>query len=182
MPNIDLGSVPEAPLERHESGLAPAGPGWFVVNVAEAAGMATDRMGEAAIFQGSERFEQLGINVRVLAPGQIASKFHVEDAEEAFLVLSGRCLLVAGEEERELAKGDFAFSPPGLGHVVVGTGDEPCTLVMVGSRKPDQGLRFPVGETAARHGASVDEPTSDPAVAYADAGEIRRGPLGRIPW
>jgi uncharacterized cupin superfamily protein len=174
--------IPETSLSRSDAGVAPAGPGWFVVNVAEAAGMRSDSMGEAAIFHGAQRFEEFGINVRILAPGQIAAKYHAENAQEAFLVLHGTCLLVVNDEERELAKGDFFFSPPGLPHVIVGAGSEPCTVLAVGTLKADQGLHFPLSPTAARHGAAVAEPTSDAAVAYADVGETSRGPLARIPW
>jgi hypothetical protein len=35
--------VPEAPLEESGSGLAPAGEGWFVVNVGDAMWLTTER-------------------------------------------------------------------------------------------------------------------------------------------
>jgi hypothetical protein len=38
---------------------------------------------------------------------------------------------------------------------------------MVGSRKPDGEIIYPVDEVAARHGASVDEETPSPEEAYA---------------
>jgi hypothetical protein len=38
---------------------------------------------------------------------------------------------------------------------------------MVGARRPDDSVHYPVNDLAARYGASVAEPTSDAAEAYA---------------
>jgi hypothetical protein len=53
----------------------------------------------------------------------------------------------------------------------VGAGDGPCVIVAVGARdksvdNPDWG-GYPVEETALRHGAGVEQETSDPQEAYA---------------
>lgn len=125
---------------------------------------------------------QLGLSLRVLAPGQIGSRYHAEDTDELFLVLRGTPLLIVEDEERELREGDLVHTPPGTPHVLIGAGEGPCTIVMVGSRAIDQNVRFLVSEAAARHGASVSEPTSDPAVAYADIPADEHEPLGRLPW
>jgi hypothetical protein len=61
--------------------------------------------------------------------------------------------------------------------VFVGAGDGPCAVLMVGSRRVDA-AHYPVDEVAARYGASVREPTDDPAVAYAD---WRREPWRPVP-
>jgi hypothetical protein len=39
---------------------------------------------------------------------------------------------------------------------------------MIGARRPDERIDYPVDATAAKHGASVAEATGDPDVAYAD--------------
>jgi hypothetical protein len=39
---------------------------------------------------------------------------------------------------------------------------------MVGARDDEATVHYPVDELAARHGASVEHPTDDPAEAYAD--------------
>jgi hypothetical protein len=50
---------------------------------------------------------------------------------------------------------------------------------MVGSR-PDEPIRFPMSEAAAKHGASVGKETADPDEAYAGwPGEYQ--PV-RLPW
>jgi hypothetical protein len=43
---------------------------------------------------------------------------------------------------------------------------------MVGARKPDDRVRYPVSELARSHGASVEHETTDPREAYAGWGEV----------
>jgi uncharacterized cupin superfamily protein len=164
---VTLEPVSEAKLEPGPGGLVPAGDGWFVVNVADAQAMHTDRYGGAALFEARPgSFPEFGINVRVLQPGQPNSLYHREDAQEAVLVLSGECLAIVEDEERPLRKGDFVHLPPGTAHVIVGAGDGPSMVLMVGTRKRPEELLYPVSEPAARHGASVAEETADESQAY----------------
>jgi uncharacterized cupin superfamily protein len=145
--------------------------GWFVVNVSEARA-ARHALG-ATVYgfeEPAERFPQLGINIRVLEPGQAASLYHSETLQEDFLVLSGECLAIIEGEERRLRAWDFVHCPPGTEHVFVGAGDGPAAILMVGARGDDQGVHYPVSEAAARHGASAERETSDPAEAYAPWG------------
>jgi hypothetical protein len=59
-----------------------------VVNLAEAEAIDSDDAGHAWTFENSaHRFPHFGINVHVLQPGEPASKYHAEEAQEAFLVL-----------------------------------------------------------------------------------------------
>jgi uncharacterized cupin superfamily protein len=160
-------SCPEAPLQRDESGgLTPAGDGWFIVNVAEAQAMHSERFGDGCRFEGATRFPEFGINVRVLPPGKPACLYHRESSQEAFLVLKGECLAIVEEQERRLRAGDFLVTPPGTNHVLVGAGTAPCVILMVGTRKADQELHYPVSPMAARHGASVERATSSLPEAY----------------
>ena len=177
-----LEPVPEAQLSDSPAGRAAETDGWFIVNVADGAGMHTNRFGDACRFEvAAGRFPEFGINVRVLAPGQPNCMYHREDAQEAFLVLSGECIAIIEEEERRMRTGDFLYTPPGTAHVVVGAGDGPCAVLMVGTRKEPEELLYPVSPVAARYGASVEEETSDEEAAYAGVeGELR--PLGRVPW
>ena len=90
-------SVPEAPLVPTEHGLVPKGQGWFVLNAREAQWWERDGRGvlcefEGAGFEGAADFEQLGINVTVLAPGEPMSMYHYENDQEDFLVLAGEAL------------------------------------------------------------------------------------------
>jgi uncharacterized cupin superfamily protein len=160
--------VPEAPLERTKHGAFPTGEGWFVVNVRDAQWFESDGAGFYAPFEGENaRFQELGINVNLLRPGEPSCLYHGEEAQEDFLVLAGECLLIVEGEERTLHAWDFVHCPPWTEHVFVGAGDGPCVLLAVGMRKKGRGLRYPVNEVARRHGAGVDTETSDPKEAYA---------------
>jgi uncharacterized cupin superfamily protein len=178
---VEFERVEEAPLERTEAGAAPQGDGWFVVNVADAVGIASDTMGSAAIFEGESKFPDYGINVHVLKPGEPNCMYHRENQQEDFLVLSGECVAIVEDEERRMRRGDFLHTPAGCAHVFVGAGDGPCAILMVGTRKEPDEVLYPVSEVAGRHGAAVERETPDPAEA--SAGRRRsRAPLGDVPW
>jgi uncharacterized cupin superfamily protein len=183
--------VPEAPLEDSDSGLAPAGDGWFVVNVRDAQWMTAENSeqkppGSECRFQSREfPFRQLGIKLRVLEPGQPNGLYHSENQQEAFLVLSGECRLLVDGEERLLRPWDFFDSPPGTEHIFVGAGDGPCAILMVGARLDREELHYQVSELAARYGASVEEETSDFAQVYARFEPSRRerpSYWDQLPW
>ena len=177
-----LEKVDEAPLVQTEAGVAPEGDGWFIVNVADAAGITSERLGDAAVFEGAERFPDFGINVHVLQPGQPNCMYHREAEQEDFLVLSGECVAIVEEEERPMKRGDFLHTPAGTAHVLVGAGDGPCAILMVGTRKDYDNVLYPVSPVAARYGGSVERETPHPREAYAGTGEKRRAPLGHVPW
>jgi uncharacterized cupin superfamily protein len=180
--------VPEAQLKDSGSGLAPATEGWFVVNVHDAEWWFAVSRGAACNFESEYgdpqvEFEQLGINLSVLEPGQ-SGVYHAESNQEAFLVLSGECRLLVEGEERRLRSWDFFHSPPWTEHAFVGTGEGPCVILMAGTRSGTE-VRYPVSELAARYGACVDEETSDVEQAYANVEWFRRErppDWDRLPW
>jgi uncharacterized cupin superfamily protein len=183
--------VPEAPLDDSGSGLAPAGDGWFVVNVRDAQWLTSESRGKKpsgseCAFESQEfAFPQLGIRLHVLEPGEPNGLYHSESEQEAFLVLSGECRLLVEGEERLLRPWDFFHSPAGTEHIFVGAGGGPCVIFMVGSRSGDWKVRYPVSELAARYGASAAEETSDPRQAYAGFEPSRRelpSYWDRLPW
>jgi uncharacterized cupin superfamily protein len=161
--------VPEARLESTEHGLVPQGDGWFVLNARDARWLERKGTGVVCRFEGESEFPQLGVNLRVLEPGEPMSMYHWEADQEDFLVLAGEALLIVEGEERRLRAWDFVHCPAKAKHTVVGAGDG-CLVVAVGARDLSEGPNwggYPVDETAQRHGAGVDEETSDPKVAYA---------------
>ena len=162
--------VPEAPLEQVDEGLAPAGPGWFVLNARDARWYDRGERGLVCLFEGEPEFEQVGINLFVLGPGNPMSMYHWEADQEDFLVVHGEALLIAEGEERPLRQWDFVHCPAGMNHVIVGAGDGPCVVVAVGARQhqdgPDLG-GYPVDDAARRHNAGVDVETTIPEEAYA---------------
>jgi uncharacterized cupin superfamily protein len=121
-------------------------------------------------FDGETEFPQYGVNLFVLGPAEPMSMYHWEADQEDFLVLSGEALLIMEGEERQLRRWDFVHCPVGASHVIVGAGDGPCVILAVGARANQEGDdwgAYPVDEAARRHGAGVDEETSDPKQAYA---------------
>jgi uncharacterized cupin superfamily protein len=179
---VSFEPVPEAELRQDGDGLVPAAEGWFVVNVADARATESQRFGKGARFEGrgDARFPEFGINVRVVEPGQPASLYHRENAQEAFLVLSGECLLIVEQQERPLRKGDFVHLPSGTAHVLVGAGTEPAAVLMVGTRKDPEELLYEVSDAAARYGGSADRETPDAREAYGP-NELNDTRLG-LPW
>ena len=168
-------------MEETPAGLRPQGDGWFVVNVADSFATAREGYGHAFRLGGEQSFRDYGLNVRVFEPGQATSLYHAESNQEDFLVLMGECILLVEGEERRLRQWDFFHAAPWTEHTFVGAGDGPCAVVMIGSRDPDEGIVYPVDETAARHGASVEVETEDPAEAYTSMGWAPPEP-GKRPW
>jgi uncharacterized cupin superfamily protein len=177
--------VPEAPLEQTDTGLVAKGDGWFVLNAKDARWYHADGRPALCNLEGETDFQQLGINIVVLEPGQPMAMYHWEADQEDFLVLSGEGLLIIEGEERPLRQWDLVHCPPDTKHVIVGAGDAPCVVVAVGARErsvdsPDWG-GYPVEEAAQRHGAGVEEETNEPDKAYAHL--TRREPTGyRREW
>jgi uncharacterized cupin superfamily protein len=130
---------------------------WFVLNVRDAPWVVNDAFGAYTRLGETDerRFQQIGINIGVLQPGQPACLYHGEEDQEGFLVLAGEALLLVEGEERPLKQWDYFHCPPWTEHVIVGAGDEPCVVLAVGARQ-GKGLVYPVSEVAAKHGASAE--------------------------
>jgi uncharacterized cupin superfamily protein len=171
-----LGSVvPESRLESTEQGLVPTGSGWFVLNARDAPWWAREGRGVLCEFEGfglenALDFEQLGVNLTLLQPGEPMSMYHWEADQEDFLVLSGEALLIVESQERPLRQWDLAHTPAGVPHTIVGAGSGPCVVLAIGARANQDGEGwggYPLDETAARHNAAAEEETTQAAVAYA---------------
>lgn len=161
--------VPEARLEQTEHGLAPSGDGWFVLNAKDAAWRHAEGRGAYSVFEGDREFPQLGIHLVILSPGDPMAMYHWEADQEDFLVVAGEALLIVEGEERTLKQWDFVHCPPETKHTIVGAGDTPCVVLAVGSREhqDDPGWGgYTVDETALRHGAGVEQGTTEPEEAY----------------
>jgi uncharacterized cupin superfamily protein len=174
-------AVDEASSEETPYGRYITSDGWFVLNLAEALAVRNQEKGGATYpLEAREApFRDFGARVTVLPPGEPNALYHSEGVQEGFLVLSGECTLIVEEEERALRAWDYFHCPAHTRHVLVGAGDGPCAILMIGSR-PDVELRYPASEVAAKHGASVARDTDVPDEAYADwPGEYE--PV-RLPW
>ena len=189
--------VQEARLEDAGSGLTPVTPGWFVVNVADAAWLRNDAFGNRCHFESNRRvlmdrpgaepqsFAEAGFTLAVLEPGKPTGMYHAESRQEDFLVLAGECLMVIEEHERPLRAWDFVHCPPGTNHVFIGRGDGPCVIFMAGSRHEGSTILYPRSEAALRHGGGVETETASPHEAYARFSHWRLGrpdTWAELPW
>jgi uncharacterized cupin superfamily protein len=162
--------APEARLDSTEHGLLPSGEGWFVLNARDARWRHAPGRDALCVFEGEPEFPQIGINLRVLQPGESMGMYHWEADQEDFLVLAGEALLIVEGEERPLRQWDFVHCPAGTKHIVLGAGEGPCLALAVGARDRSTGDDwggYTVDETARRHGVSVDQETTDAKEAYA---------------
>jgi uncharacterized cupin superfamily protein len=172
----------EATFDETPYGRNPAEEGWFVLNLGDALALRNEEKGGAIIplEPRGGPFENFGVNVHVVWPGEPSALYHSENAREAFLVLSGECTLIVEEQERSLRQWDFFHCPAGTRHIFVGAGESPCAILMIGTRSESEELHYPVSEVAAKYGASVAKETPNPDEAYADwPGEYVPVPL---PW
>ena len=75
--------------------------------------------------EGEAHFDQLGLGMYWLEPGEPMAMYHHEAGQEDFLVLQGEALLIVEGEERPLRRWDLVHCPPRVPHVIVGAGDAP---------------------------------------------------------
>ena len=174
--------VKEARSEETPYGRYITSDGWFVLNLADALAVRNEEKGGATypLEPRELPFDHVGVHVRVLWPGDPNALYHSEGTQEGFLVLSGECTLIVEEQERPLRQWDYFHCPADTRHVIVGAGDGPCAILMIGARPEVETLHYPESEVAAKYGASAAKTTDEPDEAYADwPGEYL--PV-RLPW
>ena len=143
-------SIPEARIEETPAGRVPAATAGSSSASIGARGFATEGHGVFCPFESPDAdFEDFGLNVHVLQPGERSALYHAENVQEGFLVLAGECIAVVEEEERRLRAWDYLHCPAGTRHGLIGAGDGPCAILMVGARKPDATMHYPVSDVAA---------------------------------
>jgi uncharacterized cupin superfamily protein len=162
-----IGETP--PLET-EVGLVPTGTGWFVLNATDARWRDRGPRGRSLPFDGEAEFPQLGVCLFVLGDGEPIGMYHWEADQEDFLVLAGQGLLIIEGEERPLRPWDFVHCPAGTNHMILGAGHAPCVVLAVGARRHQDSVGwggYTVDEAAVRHGAGVEQKTTDVREVYA---------------
>jgi uncharacterized cupin superfamily protein len=88
----------------------------------------------------------VGVNLDEIAPGKQSCPFHFHQREEEhFYVLEGRCTLRSGSARHEMGPGDYVCFPPGTGvaHCFENHTSEPCLLLAIGTRDPDEIAVYP---------------------------------------
>ena len=136
--------------------------GWWIGNVRDLRWQENELGATCEFDKHQDRFDEFGINLTALRPGQPMTMYHRERYQEGFLVLRGECELIVEGESRPLRAWDYFHCPPGVAHVVVGAGEEPALVVAVGSRVGGGEATYP------------NDP--DPAAAYAAYGEPKGVP------
>jgi uncharacterized cupin superfamily protein len=161
--------VREASSEETPYGRYITSEGWFVLNLGDALAVRKEgKSGTTYPLESQEHpFQDVGVRVCVLPPGEPNALYHSEGVQEGFLVLSGECTLIVEEEERTLRQWDYFHCPAETRHVLVGAGDGPCAILMLGARPEVETLSYPVSKVAARYGASAAKDTDDADEAYA---------------
>jgi uncharacterized cupin superfamily protein len=161
-------------------------PNWFIANATEANWRGAPGWGRSATFEpDGVRFQDYGINLHTIDPGERSTMYHGEDGQEDFLVVSGTCLAIVEGEERTLRRWDLLHCPAWTRHAFVNDGDEPCTMLMVGARRAgaETDCVYPVEPLAVRRGAGVREETTSPDEAYAGTPDYQDVPYveGTLP-
>jgi uncharacterized cupin superfamily protein len=159
----------------------PQGAGWFVVNAA-AATWEHDRLRSRLRFggEGPAHFDEVGVAMYWLEPGQAMSLYHHEAGQEDFLVLRGEPLLIVEEVERRLRTWDFVHCPPRTPHAIVNPGDEPALIFALGARHEKGSARYPRSAVARAHGVEGAGSSDRAEGAYADLEPSRPGPAPPI--
>src|SRR5438309_6729514 len=116
--------VEEASSEQTTYGRYITSEGWFVHNLGDALAVRLESGGALYPLEPREApFRDLGVNPRVLWPGDAGALYHSEDVDEGFLVVGGEAVLLVEEQERPLRQWDYVHCPPGTAHTIVGAGD-----------------------------------------------------------
>lgn len=166
-PPVQHVSVVEEPAKRRSNVEEKRTEEWFVANVRELPWQENELGASCEFDKDRTPFEELGINLTVLRPGQPMTMYHRERYQEGFLVLRGECLLIVEGREVPLRQWDYFHCPKDVAHAIVGAGEAPSLLLAVGSRVGPDVILYPRDETALRHGAGVEVETPHPKEAYA---------------
>ncbi|HLA17770.1 MAG TPA: cupin domain-containing protein [Dehalococcoidia bacterium] len=63
------------------------------------------------------------------APGSRQDVHTHPDSEQVYVIVRGRGVMTVGGEEQEVSAGTLVLVPPGAGHAILNTGDEPLVFV-----------------------------------------------------
>ena len=141
--------------------------GWFVASVRELPWQENELGATCEFDKQRERFDEFGINLTVLRPGQPMTMYHREGYQEGFLVLRGECLLIVEGSEVQLREWDYFHCPRDVAHAIVGSGAGLSLVLAVGSRVGPDVILYPRDEAALKHRAGVEQDTPHPQEAYA---------------
>jgi hypothetical protein len=116
---------------------------WFVASVRKLPWQENELGATCEFDKQRERFDEFGINLTVLRPGQPMMMYH------------------------RVREWDYFHCPRDVAHAIVGSGVGLSLVLAVGSRIGPDVILYPRDETALKHGAGVEQDTPDPQEAYA---------------
>ena len=67
------------------------------------------------------------------------------NSEQVYVIVRGRGVMTVGAEEKEVSAGTLILVPPGTGHAILNTGDEPLVFISATSppfEMPPEGSPF----------------------------------------
>jgi uncharacterized cupin superfamily protein len=155
----------EAPFEETEHGLVCKGDGWFLVNARDVRWRESTGRGVSSNVGGDMLFDQLGVGITIVGPGEPTTMYHWESNEEDFIVLRGGGIAILDGEEHQLRQWDAIHCPPGVAHAFVG-GPDGLVLFGVGAREHADEGAYVADPVAARFGAAPERDTDDTGEAY----------------
>ena len=82
------------------------------------------------------------------APGSRQGVHAHPRSEQVYVIVRGRGVMTVGEEETEVSAGTLVLVPPGTGHAILNTGDEPLVFVSATAppfEMPPEGSPFAYG-------------------------------------
>jgi uncharacterized cupin superfamily protein len=144
---------------------------WYIKNIRDVQWYDAGDFGVYGDFEQGEHFPEFGFNFGVAWPGQPSALYHREDHQEGFLVLSGEILLIVEGEEHLLKQWDYFHCPAGVAHIMVGAGNGPAFVIGIGGRVGPGNTVYLADPVAQKHGAAVEQETTDPKEAYAPLSE-----------
>jgi uncharacterized cupin superfamily protein len=155
-----------------------------VLNARDARWLHTPGRGAYSKLEGDLLFDQIGMHLCVLGPGEPMAMYHWELDQEDFLVISGDALLIVEGEERALRQWDYVHCASGTKHAIIGAREAGCVVVAVGARErgtEENWGGYTVDATAAKHGVSVERDPTKPEEAYSHL-EHRQPTRYRAGW
>jgi uncharacterized cupin superfamily protein len=155
----------KAPFEETEHGLVCKGDGWFLVNARDVRWRESKGRGVSSNLGGDTLFDQLGVGITVVGPGEPTTMYHWESNEEDFIVLRGGGVAVLDGQELPLRQWDVVHCPPRTAHTFVG-GPDGLVLFGVGAREHADEGAYVADPVAARLGAAPERDTDDTGEAY----------------
>ncbi len=138
--------------------------------------MAFDRWQEGERFGAAEiplgdlgGARDIGVNLVELTPGRQSAPLHWHlREEEHFYVLDGRCVLRVDDTRHVMGAGDYVCFPPAtrVAHCFENPYDEPCRLLAIGSRVPDEIAVYPDSRKMKLRALGMIVPLPDEGLDY----------------